>query len=54
MFLLDVLPRRYTTFFNKLKSLTSKLQRVASSIALIGQSLFYGVIPTFAKVKGSF
>ena len=53
MFLLDILPRRYTTLF-KLKSLTSKLQRAASSIALIGQSLFHGVIPTFAKVKGSF
>ena len=40
--------------FNKLKSLTSKLQRTASSIAFIEQSLFYGVIPTFAKVKGQF
>ena len=54
MFLLDILPRRYTTLFNKLKSLTSKLQRTASSIAFIEQSLFYGVIPTFAKVKGQF
>ena len=37
-----------------MKSLTSKLQRTASSIAFIEQSLFYGVIPTFAKVKGQF
>ena len=54
MLLLDILPRRYTTLFNKLKSLTSKLQRTASSIAFIKQSLFHGVIPTFAKVKGQF
>ena len=54
MYLLDILPRRYTTLFHKLKSLTSKLQRTASSIAFIKQSLFYGVIPTFAKVKGQF
>ena len=40
--------------FNKLKSLTSKLQRTASSIAIIEQSLFHGVILTLAKVKGQF
>ena len=54
MFLLDILPRRYTTLFNKLKPLTSKLQRTASTIVFIKQSLFHGVIPTFAKVKGQF
>ena len=54
MFLLDILPGRYTTLFNKLKSLISKLQRTASSIRFIEQSLFHGVIPTFAKVKGRF
>ena len=54
MHLLDILPRRYTTLFNKLKSLTSKLHRTASSIGFIEQSLFHGVIPTFAKVKGQF
>ena len=54
MFLLDILPRRYTALLNKLKSLTSKLQRTASSIAFIKQWLFHGVIPTFAKVKGQF
>ena len=54
MFLLDILPRRYTTLFNKLKSLTSKLQRTASSITFMEQSLFHGVIPTLAKVKGQF
>ena len=54
MYLLDILPRRYTTLFNKLKSLTSKLQRTASSIGFIEQSLFHRVIPTFAKVKGQF
>ena len=43
MFLLDILPRRYTTLFNKLKSLT-----------FFKQSLFHGVISTFAKVKGQF
>ena len=35
MLLLDILPRRYTTLFNKLRSLTSKLQRTASSIGFI-------------------
>ena len=54
MFLLDILPRRYTTLLNKLKSLTSKLQRTASSIAFIKQSSFHGGRPTFAKVKGQF
>ena len=54
MFLLDILPRRYTALLNKLKLLTSKLQRTASSIAFIEQSLFHGVIPTFVKVKGQF
>ena len=48
------MPRLYTTLFNKLKSLTSKLQRTASSIAIIEQSLFHGVILTLAKVKGQF
>ena len=52
MLLLDILQRRYTTLFNKLKSLTSKLQRTTPSIGFIKQSLFHGVIPTFAKVKG--
>ena len=54
MFLLDILPRRYTALLNKLKSLTSKLQRTASSIAFIKQSSFHGVRLTFAKVKGQF
>ena len=54
MYLLDILPRRYTTLFNKLKSLTSKLQRTASSIEFIEQSLFHGVMPTFVEVKGQF
>ena len=54
MFLLDILPRRYTALLNKLKLLTSKLQRTASSIAFIEQSLFHGVRPTFVKVKGQF
>ena len=54
MLSLDILPRRYTTLFNKLKLLTSKLKRTASSIVSIEQSLFHGVIPTFVKVKGQF
>ena len=54
MLLSDVLPRRYTTLFKKLKSLTSTLQRTASSIAFIKQSLFHRVIPMFSKVKGQF
>ena len=54
MNLLDILPTRYTTLFNKLKSLTSKLQRTASSIGFIEQSLFHGVITKFANVKGQF
>ena len=39
MLLLDIIPKRYTTFFNKLKPLTSMLQRTVSSIAFIQQSL---------------
>ena len=54
MFLLDILPRQYTTLLNKLKSLTSKLQKTVSSISFIERSLFHGAIPTFAKVKGQF
>ena len=54
MLLLDILQRQYTTLLNKLKSFTSKLQRTASGIGIINQSLFHGVIPTFAKVQGQF
>ena len=52
MLLLDILSRRYTTLFNKLKSLTPKIQRTVSSIEFIKQSLFHGVTPMFAKMKG--
>ena len=52
MILLDVLLRRYTTLFNKLKSLTSKLQRTTSSIKFTEHSLFHGVKSTFTKVNG--
>ena len=51
MLLLDIPPRRYITLFSKLESLTSKLQRIASSIAFIKQSFFHGVISTFSKVQ---
>ena len=52
MLLLDILSRQYTTLFNKLKSVTPKIQRSVSSIAFIKQLLFHGVTPIFAKVKG--
>ena len=51
MLLLDILPRWCTTLFIKLKSLTSKLHRTASNIGFSKQSLFGGVMPTFAKMK---
>ena len=54
MLLLDILLMRYNTLFNKSKSLASKLQRTASSIAFVEQLLFHGVISTFYKVKGQF
>ena len=54
MLLSDVLPRRYTTLFKELKSLTSTLQRTASNIVFIEQSLFHRAIRTFSKVKNEF
>ena len=54
MLLSDILSRQYTILFNKLKSLTSKLQKTNSSIGFIEQSLFHGVIRAIAKVKGQF
>ena len=54
MLLLDILPRWYTTLINKLKSLTWKLQRTASTISFIKQSLLHRVMPMFAKMKGQF
>ncbi|XP_066926368.1 uncharacterized protein [Clytia hemisphaerica] len=49
-----VLPQRIATLVSSLKSTTSRLQRIAASIAFIDQALFVNVIPTFARVKGNF
>ena len=49
-----ILPQRIATLVSRLKSTTSRLQRIAASIAFIDQALFQNVIPTFAKVKGNF
>ena len=38
----------------RLKSVTSKIERTASSIAFIQKALYYEVIPTFVKGKGQF
>jgi len=48
------LSQRVAVTYIKLKAVTSKLQRTASSIGFIKKSLFHNVIPTFARVSGNF
>ena len=51
---MNTLPRHIATDYYKLKSLSSKIQKTASSIGFIQHALFHKVTPTFAKVRGQF
>ena len=51
---IKLFPRQITKHYIRLKSVTSKIQRIILSIAFIQKALCYEVIPTFAKVKGQF
>ena len=48
------LPRRVAVCYWKLKSITAKIYKTASTIGLIKKSIFHEVTPTFAKVNGQF
>ena len=49
-----LLPRHIVADYLKLKCITSKLQKTASSIAFTKKSLHHNLVPTFAKVQGEF
>ena len=51
---INILPRRITVFYFKLKYTTSKIQKTASSIGFINHALAINVTPKFAKVNGQF
>ena len=51
---IKLLPRQIAKHYIRLKSVTSKIQRTASTIAFIQKAFYYEVTPTFAKVKGQF
>ena len=51
---IKLLPRQIAKHYIRLTSVTSKIQRTASSIASIQKALYYEVTPTFAKVKDQF
>ena len=48
------IPRPVTTDFNKLISITSKVQRRAPSIGFVKKALYLEVTPKFVLVKGQF
>ena len=52
--LFKLLPRHIAADYLKLTSVTSKLQRPASSIAFIKKSLHNNIVSTFAKVQCQF
>ena len=52
--LINTLPRHIAIDYYKLKSLSSKIQKAASSIGFIQHALFHEVTPTFVKVRGQF
>ena len=49
-----IFPRRIAVIRTKLKVITSKVQRTASSIGFIEKCLKIGIVPVFARVKGQF
>ena len=51
---INTLPRHTAIDYYKLKSLSSKIQKAASSIGFIQHALFHEVTPTFAKMRGQF
>ena len=53
-YLIRKLSRYIVVEYCKLKSLSSKIQRMSSSIGFIYKAIYHEVIPTFAKVKGQF
>ena len=48
------LPRRVAIYYWKLKSITGKIYKTASSFGFIKKSIYHEVTPTFAKVNGHF
>ena len=48
------LPRRITTSYYKLKAITKKIQKSASTIGFIEQAIYHQFTPTFAKVQRNF
>ena len=48
--LFNLLPRHVATDYLKLKSITSKLQRTASGIAFMKNSLHHNLVPTFVNL----
>ena len=51
---MNFLPRRVADKYYNIKKLTKQLHKTASAIGFIKKSLHNKVIPTFAKVKGTF
>ena len=49
-----LLPRHIVANYLKLKCITSKLQKTASSTAFTKTSLHHNLVPAFAKVQGEF
>ena len=51
---INILPRRIATLYNKLKYITSKIQKTASSIGFIDYALTNNITPTFARITVQF
>ena len=52
--LINILHKRITEDYKKLRKVINKLHKSSSSISFIKKALYNNVIPTFAKVKGRF
>ena len=53
-FILLILIEQIVDKYYELKKVTSKIQKTASSIGFLNQSLYHDFIPTFAKIKDLF
>ena len=53
-YLIKKLPTHIAVEYDKLKSLSSKIQRTSSSIGSIYKAIYHDVIPAFAKFIGQF
>ena len=51
---INLLPRSVADKYHNIKKLTKQLHKTASTIGFIKKSLHNNVIPTFAKLKGTF